>query len=37
MDSYELALAFITLGAAIVNGALGTGFLRSPFRWRCCS
>ena len=26
MDSYELALAFITLGAAIVNGALGYGF-----------
>ena len=26
MDSYLLALAFITLGAAIVNGALGYGF-----------
>jgi uncharacterized membrane protein YfcA len=26
MDSYELALAAITLGAAIVNGALGYGF-----------
>jgi uncharacterized membrane protein YfcA len=26
MDSYELALAVITLGAAIVNGALGYGF-----------
>ena len=26
MDSYEIALAVITLGAAIVNGALGYGF-----------
>jgi uncharacterized membrane protein YfcA len=26
MDSYELALAAITLGAAVVNGALGYGF-----------
>jgi uncharacterized membrane protein YfcA len=26
MDSYELALAVITFGAAIVNGALGYGF-----------
>ena len=26
MDSYDLALAAITLGAAIVNGALGYGF-----------
>src|SRR5512145_2939324 len=26
MDSYQLALAVITFGAAIVNGALGYGF-----------
>src|SRR5688572_2130596 len=26
MDSYQIALVFITLGAAIVNGALGYGF-----------